>query len=105
MTGGMVKVTSTSQMEIPMRANTRRERFGAKVNIYGRAASSMKASGSKAIRRAMVSGREWLVTTMSVNGEPTSHMGLASIRGATKTSTRENGKPASDTGKALTSLP
>lgn len=104
MTDAMAKAMSTFPMAILTRASTGRAKYGAKGSTYGKAESSTRASGLKDTRRATESGRESLVTTMSVSGEQTSHTGLESILGVTRTSTKVNGKPASDTDKAWTSL-
>ena len=93
MTDAMAKAMSTFPMAILTRASTGRAKYGAKGSTYGKAESSTRASGLKGTRRATESGRESLVTTTSVSGEQTSHTGLESILGATRTSMKVNGKP------------
>ena len=99
MIDAMVKAMSTFPMAILMRASTRLAKSGAKVSIYGKVESTTRASGLKDTRRATESGRELLVTTTSVSGGQTSHMDLESTLGATGTSMKVNGKPASDMDK------
>lgn len=104
MIGAMAKAMSTFQMAILTRASTGLAKYGAKVSIYGRVESSTRASGLKDTRRATESGRESLVTTMLVSGEQISHMDLESTLGVTRTSTKVNGKHASDMDKVWISL-
>jgi hypothetical protein len=79
-------------MEIFTRANIQREKSTDKENMSGCQESTMRDSGSWAIRMAMASGKDLLVTPTLVNGATISLMDLESIFGEMATSMKESGR-------------
>ena len=89
-----------SRMETFTRESTLREKYMDRVSMSGSLESTMRDSGSWAIRMAMASGKELLETLISVSGEITSLTDSESISGVMETNTKVSGRPVSDMDRA-----
>ena len=91
-------------MEIFTRVSTLKEKSMDKASMSGSQENTMRASGSWAIRMAMVSGKAFLETLTLASGEITSLMDSVSIFGAMETSMRVSGRPVLGMDKAAIPL-
>jgi len=91
-------------MEMCTKENIFREKYLDKVIMNGNRVSFMKDSGRMARKMATVFGKDLKLTLMLDNGKLTNHMDSENMYGVIVTSTRANGKLASDTDKEVTSL-
>ena len=71
-----------------------------RASMSGSQESTMRDSGSWAIRMAMASGKVYLGTPILVSGEITSLMDSESIFGEMETNTKVSGRPVSDMDRA-----